>query len=184
MPQRRFRFQDARWFRLPLRAVVIVLFTFALLNLYPALTRGAPNDHERAVFGLTVLAAFTVLAAVLAVAINDSYVEIESERLFIRFEAFFNVHVPLADITELSIIDPTPRWRYRFGLSTDFHGRVACSHGGRIVEVELSRPCRVKIWPRMHAVHRFWLGLEDPEAFIEDLQARLARLEVETPAAA
>lgn len=183
MPRRRFRFEDARWFRLPLRAVVITLFTFALLNLYPALTRGTPNDHERAVFGLTVLMAFTVLATVAAVAINDSYVEIEEETLFIRFEAFFNVRVPLADVLHVSFIDPKPAWRYRFGLSAD-RGRVACSHGGRMVQIELARPCGVKIWPRTHSVRRFWLGLTDPEAFLAELQSSRSQGKARLSAAA
>ena len=37
-------------------------------------------------------------------------------------------------------IDPRPHWRYRFGLSTNFVDRIACSHGGRLVEITLARP--------------------------------------------
>jgi hypothetical protein len=89
---RRFHFADAFWFRVPLRILVLVVAVFALVSLYPALAGGTRDEHERALFGLTVLGGFMIAAAVFAVAINDSHVEIDEEYMHVRFEAFFATH--------------------------------------------------------------------------------------------
>jgi hypothetical protein len=66
-------------------------------------------------------------------------------------------------------IDPRPHWRYRFGLSTNYTDRVACSHGGPLVEIELARPLAVRLWPRHLAVQRVWLGVREHTAFLDAL---------------
>jgi hypothetical protein len=164
--RRRFHFADAFWFRVPLKALVVAVTVFAVLSLYPALIHGTRQDHERALFGFTVLAAFIVAATVFTVAVNDSYVDIDGKSLFVRFEAFFAMEVPLADVVAVRRIDPRPRWRYRFGLSTNFEDRISCSHGGPLVEIELSRPHNARLWPRRIPVTRLWLGLRDADALL------------------
>ena len=67
-------------------------------------------------------------------------------------------------------VDPRPAWRYRFGLSTNFEDRIACSHGGRLVEVELARAWRTRLWPRDIGVRRFWLGVREHEEFVAALE--------------
>ncbi len=172
----RFQFADAFWFRVPLKALVLGVAVFAFLSLYPALSSGSTRDHERALFGLTVLAGFMVAAAIFAVAINDSHVEIDDEFLHVRFEAFFSARIPLADIVGVRVIDPRPRWRYRFGLGTNFEDRVSCSHGGTMVEIELSRPQMTRLWPRVLPVTRFWFAVGQHEAFADTLRQAAARL--------
>jgi hypothetical protein len=167
---KRFQFHDAFWFRVPLKTVVVGLCVFGILTLWPALWRNDAHDQARAAFGLVVLGSFTVLASIFTVAVNDGYANIDDGELIIRFEAFFNARVPLTDIIGVRPIDPRPHWRYRFGLSTNFHDRISCSHGGSLVEVELAQPCVTKLWPRHIAVRRFWLGVREPETFIANLR--------------
>lgn len=160
---RRFRFADAFWFRVPLKTVVVGLCVFSILTLWPAVLHGSADDQGRALFGFAVLGGFVVLASVFTVAVNDSYVEIDGETLRIRFEAFFNVNVPVRDIVGVTEINPQPRWRYRFGLSTNFEDRISCSHGGRLVQIELARPCNTRLWPRRIPVRRFWFAVREHE---------------------
>jgi hypothetical protein len=155
----RFHFADAFWFRLPLKTIVVALAVFAILSLYPAVGHGTSQDQQRAIFGFAVLSAFIVMASIFAVAINDSHVSIEDGAVHIHFEAFFNTRFPITDIAAVREIDPRPRWRYRFGLSTDFEDRISCSHGGRLIEIELNRPCATRLWPRTVAVRRFWIAV-------------------------
>ena len=170
----RFDFAGAFWFRVPLKALVLCVAVFAFLSLYPALTGGTVKDHERALFGLTVLAAFMAAAAVFAVAINDSHVLIDDDYIHVRFEAFFHARIPIADIIGVRIVNPRPRWRYRFGLGTNFSGRISCSHGGTLVEIELARPQMTRLWPRSLPVTRFWIAVTNPEEFLGTLR-QLAR---------
>jgi hypothetical protein len=169
----RFHFADAFWFRVPLKTIVVALSVFAILSLYPALGNGTSQDQQKAIFGFTVLAAFIVMASIFAVAVNDSHVTIEDGAVQVRFEAFFNTRFPLADIVRVREIDPRPRWRYRFGLSTNFEDRIACSHGGRLVEIELARPCITHLWPRRIAVRRYWLAVVEHDAFLAALRERV-----------
>lgn len=170
----RFTFADAFWFRLPLRALMVATSAFALVMLYPALSEGTAQEAERALFGLAIVIWFVVTGAVFAAAINDGYVEIEGETLSVRFESFFRARFPLADIVAVREVDPRPRWRYRFGLSTNFTDRVSCSHGGRFVEVELARPHRVRLWPRDVDVRRLWLAVREHDRLLAELQALTA----------
>jgi len=170
----RFEFADAFWFRFVLRAIVISLTVFAILSLYPAVVHGTSQDQQRAIFGLTVLAAFIVTASVFAVAVNDGHVTIVAGEVQIRFEAFFTARFPLADVTAVRQIDPRPRWRYRFGLSTNLDDRLGCSHGGRFVEIELARPCVVRVWPRTIMVRRYWLAVREHDELLAALRRELA----------
>ncbi|TAK66933.1 MAG: hypothetical protein EPO22_03390 [Dehalococcoidia bacterium] len=170
----RFHFADAFWFRVPLRTIVVATAVFAILSLYPAVGHGTTQDQQRAIFGFTVLVAFVVTASVFAVAINDSDVTIEAGELQVHFEAFFRARIPLADVVAAHDIDPRPRWRYRFGLSTNFEDRVACSHGGPFVEIELARPCAVRLWPRTIMVRRFWLAVREHHELLAAFERELA----------
>lgn len=167
---RRFHFADPYWFRVPLRVLVLAVSVFGLVWIAPALTNGGANDHERAIFGLTVVLLFIAMATTVAVAVTDCYADLDGHALFIRFEAFFTAEIPVADIRGVRYIDPRPRWRYRWGLSTDRAGRIACSHGGRFVEIELSRPWEARIWPRRLAVRRFWLAITEPDDLMRALR--------------
>lgn len=167
---RRFDFVPAFWFRVPLKVLVLCVLVFGFLSVGPTLTNGTPEEMERAVVAIMIVMFFTATATTFAVAVNDSYVEIDDESLYVRFEAFFNMEVPLADIVAVRRIDPRPRWRYRFGLSTNFHDRIACSHGGRFLEVELARPWRTRIWPRHIGVTRLWLAVKDDAALLDALR--------------
>ena len=169
MPKR-FHFADAVWFRVPLRALVIAVAVFTLVSLYPALMNGSSADHEHAIFGLTVVATFVVAGTVFMVAVNDGYVDIDTETVSVRFEAFFTARFRLADIVRVTTIDPRPRWRYRFGLSTNFVDRVSCSHGGTLIEIELREPQRTRFWPRQLLVTRFWLAVREHDAFLDALR--------------
>ena len=170
---RRFDFATAFWFRVPLKVLVLCVTVFALLSLVPALLDGNAQDVQRAIFGFTIVAMFVALASTFAVAINDSYVEMDGETLFIRFEAFFSMQVPLVDVTDVRLIDPRPRWRYRFGLSTNFVDRVACSHGGRFVEITLARPWRTRLWPRHIDVTKVWVAVNDADGLLSALQQHI-----------
>ena len=170
----RFHFADAFWFRVPAKIVVITVTAFALVTIWPALTEGTPYERERAMFALAAVIFFVGVATTFAVAINDSYVELDGRTLYVRFEAFFSAEVPLADIVAVREIDPRPHWRFRFGLSTDFRERICCSHGGRLVEVELRNAWRTRLWPRQIAVRRFWFAVREHRAFIEALDAQVA----------
>jgi hypothetical protein len=172
---RRFHFADAFWFRVPLKTVVVALCVFGILTLWPALWRGEAHDQARAIFGFAVLGSFAAMASMFTVAVNDCWADIEDVALRIRFEAFFNVSVPLADIVSVRAIDPPRQWRYRFGLSTNFEDRISCSHGGPLVEIELARPCATKLLPRRIPVRRFWLGVRERDAFVLALRAAAER---------
>ncbi len=157
---------------------MLAVAVFALVSLYPALAGGTREEHERALFGLTVLAGFMIAAAVFAVAINDSHVEIDDEYLHVRFEAFFAASIRLADIIAVRVIEPKPGWRYRFGLSTNLEDRIACSHGGQFVEIELAEPHLIRLWPRSLPVTRLWLAVREHDAFLEELhRATVSRAE-------
>lgn len=162
---------------------MLVVAVFALVSLYPALAGGTRDEHERALFGLTVLGGFMIAAAVFAVAINDSHVEIDDEYLHVRFEAFFSASIRLADVVSVREVDPRPRWRYRFGLSTNFEDRIACSHGGQFVEIELAEPKLIRLWPRSIPITRLWLAVREHDAFLEELR-RVAAASVESAALA
>jgi hypothetical protein len=172
MPKR-FRFADAFWFRVPIKVLVLTVTVFALVSIWPAFSNGSVNDHERAFLGVTVVLMFMALGTTFAVAISDSYVELDAESLYIHFEAFFSAEVPVSDIIAVRHVDPRPRWRYRFGLSTDFEERIACSHGGPFVEIELAHAWKTRLWPRQIAVRRFWLAVRERDALVEELR-RLA----------
>lgn len=167
---RRFDFAAAFWFRVPLKVLVLCVTVFAFLSLVPALTSGDGDDVRRAIFGFTIVAMFAAIASTFAVAINDSFVEVDDRTVYVRFEAFFNMEFPLADIVAVRFIDPRPRWRYRFGLSTNFTDRISCSHGGRFVEITLARPWRTRLWPRYIEVTHVWLAVTDAEALLETLR--------------
>lgn len=169
----RFEFADAFWFTVPLKVLVLTVSVFGFLSLFPSLAAGSAADGRQAIFGLTVVLFFIALATTFAVAINDSYVEIDDDTLHIRFEAFFGAAIPLSDIAAVRAIDPRPRWRYRFGLSTDFKERLACSHGGQMLEIELARPWRTRLFPRTVTVRRFWLAVDDRERLAAALASRL-----------
>ena len=177
-----FHFADAFWFRWPLKTVVVTLAVFAILSLYPAVGHGTSQDQQRAIFGFTVLSAFIVMASIFAVAINDGHLSIEDDEVHIHFEAFFNARFPIADIAAVREIDPRGQWRYRFGLSTNFEDRVGCSHGGRLVEIELVRPCFTRLWPRTIGVRRFWVAVREHDDLLVTL-VRLAPKSNELPAA-
>jgi hypothetical protein len=168
---RRFEFATAFWFRVPLKVLVLCVTVFAFLSLIPALMDGDGEDVRRAIFGFTIVAMFAAVASTFAVAINDSFVEIDGGTVYIRFEAFFNMEFPLSDVAAVRFIDPRPRWRYRFGLSTNFTDRISCSHGGRFVEIALAQPWRTRLWPRYIEVTRVWLAVTDAEALLATLRA-------------
>jgi hypothetical protein len=168
----RFHFAHAFWFRVPLKLVVITMAAFALVSLAPAFTEGTASDRERALFGIGVALAFIVMGSVLLAAINESYIDLDDRALSVRFEGFFGLVVPLADVAEVRMVDPRPRWRYRLGLSSDFRERVCASHGGQIVELRLAAPVPAQLWPRRLAIRRLWLGVRDADAFIAELRRR------------
>ena len=180
----RFEFADAWWFRVPLRIVVVSVTVFTLLSLEPALVDGHNPDHLRALAGVCILAAFLVGAAVFTASLGESYIEIRDEVVSVRFESFFGVEFPLRDIVRVQEIDPRPRWRYQWGLATNFHDRVSCSHGGQLVEVELASPCVVKLWPRTLEVSRFWLAARDYRGLIGALEPGNSSAFQAVPAAA
>ncbi len=169
-----YRFADAFWFRVPLKVLVLTVTVFGLLSIVPALTNGTANDHQRAIFGLAVMLLFAASATTVAVAINDSAIEVDDESVYIRFEAFFHATFPVRDIVAIRYIDPKPAWRFRFGLSTNFNDRLSCSHGGRMIEIELAAPTRVHLWPRYLEITTFWLAVREHESFISALRQRVA----------
>jgi hypothetical protein len=173
-PEREFQFADAFWFRVPVKVVVITITAFALVTIWPALVDGTGEERGRAVFALALITFFVAVATTFAVAINESYVQLDDRSLHVRFEAFFSATFPLADISAVREIDPRPRWRFRFGLSTDFRERICCSHGGRIVEIELRRPWQTRIWPRHIGVRRVWLAVKQHDALIDELRMRIS----------
>jgi hypothetical protein len=151
--------------------VVLGVTVFTLISLEPALVdRGSP-DHLRALFGIAVLGFFMLGTVVYMVSLGDSYVEINGGTVTVRFEAFFHVEFPIMDVVHVTTIDPKPHWRYRWGLATNFHNRVSCSHGGQLVELELARPCVVKLWPRTLQVTHFWLATKDYRRLIAALES-------------
>jgi hypothetical protein len=172
-PMRQFHFADAVWFRVPVRVVVVAVTAFALVTVWPALTGGTPEQRAHAISALGFVIVFVAIATVVTVAVNESYIEFDERLLHVRFEAFFSAELRLADIVAIRDVDPRPRWRFRFGLSTDFRDRICCSHGGRIVELELERPWRTRIWPRTIEVTRFWFAVREHEEFVSELQRRI-----------
>jgi hypothetical protein len=166
----RFYFADAYWFRVPLKVLVLAVTVFGLVSIWPALTNGSGADNQRAIFALLVVLLFMGAGITVAVAISDSYVELDADALFIRFEAFFSAEFAVADIVAVRAIDPRPSWRYRFGLSTDFVERICCSHGGQLLEIELAHPWPTRLWPRHIQVRRFWLAVRDHDRFVLALQ--------------
>jgi hypothetical protein len=165
-----FEFADAWWFRGPLRLVTLAVIVFSLLSLYPALIDRANPDHVRAIWGMAVLGVFVLGAVAFMASISDSYIEIEDGILTIRFESFFGARIPVEHITSVSPLASQPRWSHRWGLSTNWRDRIACSHGGKIIEIELSVPYEVKLWPRAVHVTRFWLAPRDYGAFLTALE--------------
>jgi hypothetical protein len=172
----RFRFADAYWFRVPLKVLVLTVTVFGLVSIAPSVTQGTVNDHQRAIFGLAVMLLFAATATTVAVAINDSAVEVDDHAVYIRFEAFFHAVLPMRDIVAIRYIDPKPAWRFRFGLSTNFIDRVSCSHGGRMIELELATPSQIQLWPRHLEITTFWLAVREHEAFIAEINRRAPRL--------
>lgn len=171
----RFDFADAWWFSGPLRALTIAVIVFTLLSLTPALTDGSNPDHVRALLGIGVLAAFVVGAALFVVSVSDSYIEIAPDTIEVRFESFFNVRIPVEDIADVRLLDPQPRFRFRWGLATNFRDRISCSHGGRLIALTMSEPVTVRLWPRTLLVTRFWLAVPDDQALLAAIQrARVA----------
>jgi hypothetical protein len=170
---RRFDFATAFWFRVPLKVLVLSVTVFAFLSLIPALLEGDAQDVKRAIFGFTIVAFFVSIASTFAVAINDSFVEIDDRSVIIRFEAFFNMQFPLRDVVAARLIDPRPGWRYRFGLSTNFTDRIACSHGGQFIEIELARPWRTRLWPRRIDVTRVWVAVTDAPGLLATLETHV-----------
>lgn len=181
---RRFDFADAWWFRVPLRFVVLAVTVFTLISLEPALLDRASPDHLRALFGIGMLAFFMLGAVVFMVSLDDSYVQIEEGVVTVRFESFFHVDFLASDVISVAPVDPHPRWRYRWGLATNFHDRVSCSHGGQLVEVQLEHPCVVRLWPRTLHVTRFWLAARDYRALMAALEPGSFRSLDALPAAA
>lgn len=173
---RRYHFRDAAWFRTPLKALMVGMAAFAALSLYPAFVQGTPDDHRRAIFGLTVLLAFLAMGCIVNVAMTEAHADIGDERLDVLFEGFFTIAVPLADIMDVREITPGPTWRFRWGLSTNFRDRVACSHGGQLVEIELATPIVTRLWPRRIAVRRLWLGVVEADEFAAHLRRVASRL--------
>jgi hypothetical protein len=159
----RFSFADAYWFRVPLKVLVLTVTVFGLVSIWPALS-GAPDANS--IFALLIVLLFMGAGVTVAVAISDSYIELDAESLFIRFEAFFSAEFAVADIVAVRPIDPRPSWRYRFGLSTNFVDRISCSHGGPLVEIELARAWQTRVWPRNLHVRRFWLAPREYDRFI------------------
>jgi hypothetical protein len=166
----RFHFADAYWFRLPLRAIVIGLAVFALMWLYPAFDAKSIAEQGRFAFALGTLVSFIGIASVFIVSINDSYLDIGDDAIEITFESFFHARIPLDAIVSVDLITPRPRWRYRFGLSTNREDRIACSHGGQLIEIVMARPQPTKLWPRKIAVRRFWLGVRERDEFLAALR--------------
>ena len=166
----RFEFADAWWFRGPLRTLTIAVIVFTLLSLAPALTDGTNPDHARALFGIGVLSAFVLGAVLFWVAISDSYVEVSRDAIAVRFESFFNVRIPVEDIVDVRPLDPQPRYRFRWGIATNFRDRISCSHGGRMLAITMSEPVTVRLWPRTLFVTRFWLAVPDDRALLSAIQ--------------
>lgn len=170
----RFEFSDAVWFRAPLRAVMLAVSVFALLSLSPALADTQSPDHLRALGGMVVLGAFLLGGVIFTVSISDGGVDVTDKRVTVRFESFFRAAIPLEDIVGVREISPRPSWRYRWGLSTNWHDRISCSHGGQIVEIVLARPHVVRLWPRTVEVTKVWLAVRDHQSFIAEVERRIA----------
>lgn len=172
---RRFHFASARWFRLPMKTIVIAVAVFALLSVYPSLTGGVPAEQRRALAGMLVLFAFVALGVTFTALIDDGNIELGADTLHVRFESFVRIEVPLASIIAVRTIDPRPGWRYRFGLATDWKKRLSCSHGGQLVELELAQPQRIQLWPRAVQVRLLWLGVREHGEFIAAIERELAQ---------
>ena len=170
---RRFHFADATWFSTPLKLLMVATSVFAMLALYPAFGQGTSTDQHLAIFGLAILLAFVATGSVVSVAMRDGCVELGGDVLRVRFEAFFSMAVPLSNIARASRLDVQPRWRYRFGLSTNFVDRIVCSHGGDLVELELVEPMPTKVGFRTIALRRLWLAVEEHEALLDALRERI-----------
>ncbi len=171
MPHR-FECSPALWFRVPLRAVTLVVVALGLYVIAPALGEAATRD--RAIAGLAVVVLFAAASSVVTAAVADSYAEIEGDTLLVRFEGMFFAAYPLRDITMVQRIDPRRRWRHSLGLSTDWHERLVLSHGGELVEIQFRRPQPARLLRRTVPVRRLWIAVSEPDAFIEALN-RAAR---------
>ncbi len=177
---RRFNFTDATWFSTPLKILMVATSVFAMLALYPAFGQGTASDQHRAIFGLAIMLGFVAIGCVVSVAMRDGCVTLTGDAVLVRFEAFFSMRIPLSNIVSVSKLDEQPRWRYRFGLSTNFRDRIVCSHGGQLVELELADVMQAKVGFRTIGLRRLWLAVEDDGAFLEALRARIG----EAPTAA
>lgn len=167
----RFDFAGAHWFRVPLKVLVVAVTVFGLLSIWPALSDGNPVDDARAIFALCAITFFIGASITVAVALGESYVDLDGETIFIRFESFFSAEIALADVVAVRAIDPRPRWRYRLGLSTDYAERICCSHGGPLIEIELVHARPTRLWPRrIIDVRRFWLAVREYDRFALALQ--------------
>ena len=171
---RRFNFTDASWFATPLKVLMVATSVFAMLALYPAFGQGTASDQHRAIFGLAIMLGFVATGCVVSVAMRDGCVSLTGDALLVRFEAFFSVRVPLDNIARASMVEAQPRWRYRFGLSTNFTDRIVCSHGGPLIELELKEPMPTRVGLRSVDVRRLWLAVAEHDALLEALGARIA----------
>jgi hypothetical protein len=171
---RRFEFAEAWWFSRPLRALTIGVIVLTLLSLTPALTDGSNPDHVRAILGIGVLSLFVAGAASFVVSVGDSHVEIHDDTIDVRFESFFRVRIPVAQVGAVRVRPTQSRWRLRWGLATNFRDRISCSHGGTMVEIEMAEPLEVRLWPRTLQVRRFWVAVKDHDGLVSVLNDRLA----------
>jgi hypothetical protein len=168
-----FEFRDAWWFRGPVRLVTMAVIVAALLSLHPALLDAEHPDHVRSLGGLVVLCVFVLASAFLLAGVNDSVVEVGPDHLEVRFESFFKLRLPLTSVQSARMVD-LPRWRYRWGLATNFRDRISCSHGGPMIEIELRTPRPLRIWPRTVQLTRLWLAVRDPDRFLAVLHRDIA----------
>jgi hypothetical protein len=175
---RTFSFASARWFRLPMKVIVIAVAVFALASVWPALTGDVAAEQRKALAGLAVVAAFVTIGVTFSALIDDGGIELTGDLLQVRFESFVRIDVPVASIVAVRAIDPRPRWRYRFGLATDWQERLSCSHGGKMVEIELADAIPLKLWPRTVHIRRLWLGVREHSAFIDAIEGAFARTSV------
>lgn len=148
----------------------MLVAVFGLVSLYPSLTEGSSAEYRRAIAGIGVTVVFIALATLVTSAINDGFMEIDASTLYVRFEGFFQAEVPLSAILRVTPIDPRPRWRYRLGLSSDRRGRICCSHGGNLIEIQLAPPQTMRIWPRQMRVSRLWLAVRQSDELLAELR--------------
>lgn len=170
---RRFECTAALWFRVPLRALTLVVAALGLFVVAPSLA----HDGERALAGLAVVAMFVVASSVATAAVADSYAEVDGTTLFVRFESMFTASYPLCDVAAVRRINPPRRWRHSLGLSTDWHERIVLSHGGPLVEIEFALPQCTRLVRRTVPVRRIWIAVRESDAFIEAVAGGARRLQ-------